>query len=473
VPEHILFLTGRLAERSLHKLLEDMQPLDFSYEIRQMGISVAALMTTDMIRRRLKDTAGAARIILPGRCRGDIQALAQQLGARVERGPDELKDLPTYFGRETLPVDLSRYDVQIFAEIVDAPHRDVASILERAQGYREDGAEVIDLGCLPDTPFPHLEETVAALKGAGHGVSVDSMRSDELLRAGRAGADFLLSLHEDTLWVAEEVAAIPILIPSPPSDLGSLLRAVEAMERRDRPYIADAILDPIHTGFMNSLARYHALRRRLPQAPIMMGVGNLTELTHADTAGINALLMGIISELGITHLLTTEVSPHCRRAVREADLARRILFAARQQQVPPRHVDDGLMALHERRPFPYDLAEIRAFAEAVRDPSYRIQVSEGGIHIYNRDGLHTATDPFDLYPVLDLANDPGHAFYLGVELARAQIAWQLGKRYDQDEALRWGCAVRPKPQDLDRPKEPGPTMEKRPRRRRNVKKDRP
>jgi dihydropteroate synthase len=204
-----------------------------------------------------------------------------------------------------------------------------------------------------------------------------------------------------------------------------------------------------------------------------MGVGNLTELTHADTAGINALLMGIISELGITHLLTTEVSPHCRRAVREADLARRILFAARQQQVPPRHVDDGLMALHERRPFPYDLAEIRAFAEAVRDPSYRIQVSEGGIHIYNRDGLHTATDPFDLYPVLDLADDPGHAFYLGVELARAQIAWQLGKRYDQDEALRWGCAVRPKPQDLDRPKEPGPTMEKRPRRRRNVKKDRP
>jgi hypothetical protein len=37
--------------------------------------------------------------------------------------------------------------------------------------------------------------------------------------------------------------------------------------------------------------------------------------------------------------------------------------------------------------------------------------------------------------------DGGHAFYLGVELARAHIAWQLGKRYNQDEPLQWGCQV--------------------------------
>ncbi len=41
----------------------------------------------------------------------------------------------------------------------------------------------------------------------------------------------------------------------------------------------------------------------------------------------------------------------------------------------------------------------------------------------------------------DLENDGGHAFYLGVELARAEIAWQLGKRYTQDQALMWGCAT--------------------------------
>jgi hypothetical protein len=30
---------------------------------------------------------------------------------------------------------------------------------------------------------------------------------------------------------------------------------------------------------------------------------------------------------------------------------------------------------------------------------------------------------------------------MGVELARAQIAWQLGKRYVQDRELDWGCAA--------------------------------
>ena len=39
-------------------------------------------------------------------------------------------------------------------------------------------------------------------------------------------------------------------------------------------------------------------------------------------------------------------------------------------------------------------------------------------------------------------HDAAHAFYMGVELARAEIACQLGKRYVQDEALRWGVACR-------------------------------
>jgi len=39
---------------------------------------------------------------------------------------------------------------------------------------------------------------------------------------------------------------------------------------------------------------------------------------------------------------------------------------------------------------------------------------------------------------------PRIAFYLGVELARAQIAWQLKKRYNQDEELAWGVNSQPK-----------------------------
>ena len=37
--------------------------------------------------------------------------------------------------------------------------------------------------------------------------------------------------------------------------------------------------------------------------------------------------------------------------------------------------------------------------------------------------------------------DGAHAFYLGAELAKAEIALALGKRYVQDEPLDWGVAV--------------------------------
>ncbi|MFI4923057.1 MAG: dihydropteroate synthase, partial [Burkholderiales bacterium] len=76
-------------------------------------------------------------------------------------------------------------------------------------------------------------------------------------------------------------------------------------------------------------------------------------------------------------------------------------------------------------------------------------------------GLRVATDPFTLFPLLNLENDAGHAFYLGVELARAQIAWQLAKRYNQDEELDWGCAVERKPEDLTQHHAPGTTLQNR------------
>src|SRR5262245_47822186 len=100
------------------------------------------------------------------------------------------------------------------------------------------------------------------------------------------------------------------------------------------------------------------------------------------------------------------------------------MYAAREDNMPPRHIDEGLLALHERKPFPYTSSEIAEMALAVKDSNFRIQVNGDGIHIYNRDGLHTHVDPYELFPALNVVNDGAHAFYLGLELARAQIAWQ-------------------------------------------------
>ena len=460
--EHIVFLTGRLAEPALRRVLSEIAPpggdAPFEWEVREIGLQVAGLMTADMIRRRVPVPVGGDRILVPGRCRGDLEALTAHFGVPVERGPEELKDLGRHFNREARDIDLDERGVAIFAEIVDAPRLDVEAIVGRARAYAADGADVIDLGGLPDTPFPHLEDSVRALKDAGLRVSVDSLDADELLRGGRAGADYLLSLHLDTLWIADEVAATPILIGRTPQDEASLWEAVERMRSRGRAFLADAILDPLPSGLLASLVRYHRLRERFPQAPIMMGVGNLTELVEADTSGINAVLLGIAAELHASAILTTQVSPHARRAVREADWARRIMHAAVAHQVLPKGLSDQLMTVHAKRPFPDAPDEIAAVAGAVRDPNFRVQVSREGLHVYNRDGLRFARDPFDLWPQLGLEGDAAHAFYMGVETARAQVAWELGKRYVQDQPLDWGCAVDRAPEDLARWCAPGTTL---------------
>ena len=459
--EHIVFLTGRLAEPALRRVLGEIAPpggdATFSWEVREIGLQVAALMTADMIRRRVQGPIAADRVIVPGRARGDLDALSQHLGVPVQRGPEELKDLPAHFNRQARPIALDEYGVAIFAEIVDAPRLDVAAIVERAQSYAADGADVIDLGGLPDTPFPHLEDAVRELKARGLRVSVDSLDPGELLRGGRAGADYLLSLTPDTLWIADEVASTPVLIGRTPQDEASLWASVEAFQARGRAFLADAVLDPIPFGLLASLVRYHRLRERFPEAPILLGVGNLTELVEADTSGITAVMLGIAAELGASAILTTQVSAHARRAVREADWARRIMHASVTHRILPKGLSDQLMTVHAKRPFPDAPDEIEAIAREVRDPNFRVQVSRDGLHVYNRDGVRLARDPFALWPQLRLEHDASHAFYMGVEVARAQIAWQLGKRYVQDQPLEWGCAVEAPKQDLDRWCAPGTT----------------
>lgn len=455
--EKILFVTGHLAEPRLKAVLEGMKP-EFEWRVEDIGVKVAALMTEEIIMRRLEDARGADRILLPGRCRGDLEKLSAHYGVPVERGPDEVKDIPVFFGRARKASDMSKYDINIFAEIIDATAMSIEDILERAEDYSHKGADVIDLGCLPDTPFPHLEETVRTLKSHGYKVSIDSADPDELLRGGRAGADYLLSLDETRLNIADEVSSVPVLIPATHGDMDSLYRAMAVLDEKGLPYLADPVLDPINFGFMVSLERYAELRRKRPDVEILLGTGNLTELTEADTVGSTAMLLGIATELQIKNVLVVQVSPHTRRTYEEHDAARRLMFASHADGELPKGYTDELLCLHAKRPFPLTPEEIAENAAAVRDKNFRIEVAEDGVHIYNRDGHHVAEDIFEFFPKLDLEGDAGHAFYLAAELAKAEIAWRLGKRYAQDEPLDWGVAADKPSEDRTRLKEAGHTL---------------
>ena len=456
--EKLLFLTGHLARARLERILADLGKTAFTYEIVDIGVKVAALMTEEIIARRLKPPIAADRVILPGRYRGDLESLSQRFGIPFVRGPDEVADLPVFLGRVGKPIDLSKHDMRIFAEIVDASALSLDALMQRAAQLAAAGADVIDLGCLPETPFPHLADAVRNLKAQGLSVSVDSANLEELETGAAAGADYLLSLTEETIGLAIKYGVTPVLIPSIPGDLDSLGRAITAAQAAKIAFIADPVLDPIHFGFAVSLGRFLEARRRWPDIPLMMGTGNLTELTDADSSGVTAILAGICSELSIGNVLVVNVSPHTIRTVEEHDSARRTMFAAKQDHALPRGYDAGLLQVHDRKPYPNSVEDIAALAADVRDANFRIMTAPDGVHIFNGKGHRIAQDAFELFPGLDVENDGAHAFYLGAELTKAEIAWKLGKRYAQDEPLAWGAAVPDKQQDRLRLAEAGHTL---------------
>ena len=456
--DRFIFLTGRLAKPRLEKVMAGLGETEFDWEIIDTGVKIAALMTEEIIKRRVKLPEGASRVVVPGRFRGEPERLGAHFGVPFLRGPDEVADLPAFLGREGKPPDLSRHDLRIFAEIVDASELSLDALVSKAKALAAAGADVIDLGCLPDTPFPHLGEAVQALKALGLLVSVDSANIEELREGAKAEADYILSLTEHTLDLAQGHPAVPILIPSVPGDLASLDRAMEAADKKGIRFIADPVLDPIHFGFAESLQRFVETRRRWPEAELLMGTGNLTELTDADSAGLTAMLLGVCSELSISNVLVVNVSPHTNRTVEEHDLARRIMFAARSDEALPRNYHPGLLQVHDRRPFPASIEDIEALAKEVRDTNFRIMTAPDGIHVFNSKGHFVAQDAFELFPKLGVEADGPHAFYLGAELMKAEIAWRLGKRYAQDEPLSWGVAA-PEPEvDRARLAEAGHTL---------------
>ncbi len=457
--EKLLFLTGKLAQERLTATIAASGLPEGSWHVANIGVKVAALMTEAIVTKRLKGPLDAARVIVPGRTRMNLARLAAHYGVAFERGPDELVDLPVFLGRDGKPPDFSKHDLRIFAEIIEAPQLTVAEIVETAARHRAKGADVIDVGCQPDAPFPHLEETVRALLSAGHKVSVDSGDVSELERAIRAGASYVLSLDETTVHLVVGTACVPILVPKPHGDLASLVRAIDRATALGVPHIADPILDPIHFGFTTSIERYAELRRLRPDVEILMGTGNLTELTEADTGGLTTMLVGICSELHIQNVLIVQVSPHTRRTIEEHDAARRLMYRAREDgSLPKGYGGAGLLGLHDLTPFPQSDAEIAVGAAEVRDDNFRIQVGEDAIHIYSRQGHQAVTDPFNAFAALNVQGDGAHAFYLGYELAKAEIARALGKRYAQDTPLDFGIAADTKSPDLTQCAPEGSTL---------------
>ena len=180
-----------------------------------------------------------------------------------------------------------------------------------------------------------------------------------------------------------------------------------------------------------------------------MGVGNLTELTDADTAPINIMLLGFCQELGIRSILTTQVIHWARTAVKEIDLARRLVHYAVSRRSLPKHLEPELHMLRDATLPEYGESTLEELRAGIKDRNFRIFAEGDELHVLARELHLRGTDPFDLFEHMQVA-DPQHAFYLGYEMAKAVTALTLGKAYTQDEALRWGFLTREEESHLER-----------------------
>ena len=311
-------------------MLAELAPrVGFDYSIDVLGITVAALLTTDWIAPRMQRSAGHhARDpagLLPGRIgrrRSERPACRSNAGRAICGG------LPEFFGQQPAPTTTAPTTSRSWPRSTMPRGCTLAEILAEAARAASRRRRPDRRRLRSGRALVRRGRCVAALVAEGHRVSIDSMNAARN-RAGRpAGAELVLSVNSDNREAAVDWGCEVVVVPDDPATLDGLDETIEFLAGRGVPLRIDPILEPIGFGFAASLGRYLEVRRRYPDAEMLMGIGNLTELTDADSAPINVLLLGFCQELGIRSVLTTQVINWARTSVRECDLARRLVHYA-------------------------------------------------------------------------------------------------------------------------------------------------
>ena len=232
--ERILFVTGRLAEPLVRRVAAEVaSKVGFDFDVEVVGISVAALLHAEWLNRKLTIDGPFSRVVLPGWCQGDLDPLAARFGIPFERGPKDVLDLPGHFGiGQTRTADLSRFDIEIIAEINHAPRMSDAELVTLSSHYRACGADLIDVGCIPGETWADIGRVVRLLRSEEFRVSVDSFDRVEVTAAVEAGAELVLSVNRSNLDWAVDLPVEWIAIPDAPASPEQLVRSPSDFHRR-------------------------------------------------------------------------------------------------------------------------------------------------------------------------------------------------------------------------------------------------
>ena len=515
----VLLITGLLAEDTVKRYTQNSS---VTTEVVALKVPVAALLTPAYIADALKNLNIHAFdvVLVPGLIRGDAMVIAEATGIPTFKGPRYAADLPTVLDalghvklstvtpacdllseelkqkalQELAVVEKNRdallkkrcnmligelalgkdFPMRVMAEIVDAPLLSTDEVQRLAKRYVKAGADIIDVGMVAGESRPaEGKRAVEAVKRVVNvPVSIDTFDLKEIEEAVSAGAELVLSVDAGNV---EDVAPFVfdkavVVVPTNqrkgyfPNIIEERVGFLEENIKKARELgiakvIGDLVLEP--TDVLGSMIAFREFAGRNPSVPLLVGVGNVTELMDADSVGVNALLARLSSEVGASLLLTTEKSDKTQGSVSEVAVAAKMMFLAKKRNSVPQDLHLDLLALKDKsiREEPYDKgveAETQVIAASEEPKSvlydakglFKIAVDRVNEAIV---ALHfpalqaekptviikgkTAEGVYAKIVEMGLITRLEHAAYLGSELAKAEIALRTGKEYIQDNPL--------------------------------------
>ncbi len=515
----VLLVTGLLAEDAVKRYAQNSS---VHTEVLALKVPVAALLTPTYIASALKNLNNHDfdMILVPGLVRGDTAVIADATGVPTFKGSRYAADLPTVLDalgqielstvtpacdllgeelqrralQELAAVEKNRnallkkrcnmlvgdlavgkdFPMRVMAEIVDAPLLPTEEIQRLARCYVEAGADIVDVGMVAGESSPaEAKRAVDAVKRVVNvPVSIDTFDPREIEEAVSAGADLVLSVDAGNVEaVAPFVFDVAVVVvptnqrrgyfPSIVEERASFLEdnIKKARELGIAKVIGDLVLEP--TDVSGSMVAFREFAGRNPAVPLLVGVGNVTELMDADSVGVNALLARLSAEVGASILLTTEKSCKTQGSISEVAVAAKMMFLAKKRASVPQdlHLDLLLLKDKSNREEPYSKAmeaEVQVItATEESKPTlfdatglFKIAVDRNNEAIV---AMHfsavqaekptaiikgkTAEAIYAKIVEMGLVTRLEHAAYLGSELAKAEIALRTGKEYIQDNQL--------------------------------------
>ncbi len=469
----ILLVTGRIAEKEIKKIAKE-----FSCDVYVADVEVASFITPKHLENL--DLSKYDLVIVPGLAKGDWKKLEEEKRVKIRLGTIHYTDLPLLLKRiedvelsHEIPAckllnfkkaeeNIKLVDsldecyfyignvkiggrMKIVAEIVDATELDNDSLIERIEYYKESGADIIDLGIPIDFDLRDVERVVKVARDYCDALSIDTFNKKAIEVSVKHGVDMVMSISSDNLNCLELINGKAVVIVD--RNVKSLLKLIERAKRYTDKVIADPLLDC--TNIFGSLMRYYEFRKK-SDVPLLMGVGNVTELMDADSIGINALLACIAEEIGCQLLFTTEASDKTRGCIRELKVAIYMAKASKLKNVPPKDLGFDLLVFKEKR-VRRERRDVKNMVKAkksefVRDPmgDFRIWVDDK-IYCQHEKATIVGEDAkaiLDTVIRLGLISRLDHAGYLGRELKKAELALKLGKSYVQDEEINFGIYLK-------------------------------